>query len=343
MITIGIDPHKRSLTAAGLDSHSRLLSQLRVPTTGQAAQQLLAWAAAWPERRWAVEGATGLGRGIAQLLVAAGEPVLDVPAKLAARARLLGTSSARKTDLADAASVAAAAIHHRRLRPVLLEDQTVILRLLSDRRDDLVAERTRTLSRLHVLLADLQPGGANRERSATRAAAVLRQVRPITAVDIERKRIARELLADVRRLDRQVKTASQTIRTAVREHGTTLTEVYGVGPVLAAKLLGHTGDITRFPDRDHFASYSGTAPVEASSGDVRRHRLNRAGNRQLNTALHLIAVCQIRDPSPGQVYYQRKLVEAKTPEEARRSLKRHLANVVYRHLIADHHCRIRAS
>ena len=131
MITIGIDPHKRSLTAAALDPHSRLLSQLRVPTTGQAAQQLLAWAAGWPERRWAVEGATGLGRGIAQLLVAAGEPVVDVPAKLAARARMLGTSSARKTDLADAASVAAAAIHHRRLRPVLLEDQTMILRLLS--------------------------------------------------------------------------------------------------------------------------------------------------------------------------------------------------------------------
>jgi transposase len=118
-----------------------------------------------------------------------------------------------------------------------------------------------------------------------------------------------------------------------------LTEVFGVGPVLAAKLLGHAGDITRFPDRDHFASYSGTAPVEASSGDVRRHRLNRGGNRQLNTALHLIAVCQIRDPSPGQAYYRRKLDQAKTPEEARRSLKRHLANVVYRHLVTDHRTR----
>ncbi|HEV2823765.1 MAG TPA: IS110 family transposase [Actinomycetota bacterium] len=342
MITIGIDPHKRSLTAAALDPHSRLLSQLRVPTTGQAAQQVLTWAAAWPERRWAVEGATGLGRGIAQLLVAAGEPVLDVPAKLAARARMLGTSSARKTDLADAASVATAALHHRRLRPVLLEDQTVILRLLSDRRDDLVAERTRTLSRLHVLLADLHPGGATRELSAPRAAAVLRQVRPVTVVAVERKRIARELLADVRRLDRQVKMASQTIRTAVREHGTTLTEVFGIGAVLAAKLLGHAGDITRFPDRDHFASYTGTAPVEASSGDNRRHRLNRGGNRQLNTALHLIAVCQIRDPSPGQTYYRRKLAQAKTPEEARRSLKRHLANVIYSHLITDHRCRARA-
>jgi transposase len=342
VITIGIDPHKRSLTAAALDSNSKLLGQLRLPTTAQAARQLLAWAAVWPERCWAVEGASGLGRPIAQLLVAAGEQVLDVPAKLAARARLLGTSSARKTDLADACSVAAAAIHHRRLRPVALEDQTMVFRLLSDRRDDLVAERTRILSRLHVLLADLQPGGAKRELSASQAAAMLRQTHPITAVDIQRKRIARELLADVRRLDRQVKTASQTISTAVREHGTTLTEVFGVGPVLAAKLLGHAGDITRFPDRDHFASYTGTAPVEASSGDKRRHRLNRAGNRQLNTALHLIAVCQIRDPSPGQTYYQRKLVEAKTPEEARRSLKRQLSNVVYGHLLADHRCRLRA-
>jgi transposase len=114
----------------------------------------------------------------------------------------------------------------------------------------------------------------------------------------------------------------------LNDHGTTLTEVLGVGPVLAAKLLGHAGDITRFPNRDHFASYTATAPVEASSGDRRRHRLNRAGNRQLNTALHVIAVCQIRDPSPGQTYYQRKLVEAKTPEEARRSLERQLSNVV---------------
>jgi transposase len=335
VITIGIDPHKRSLTAAALDSHSRLLSQLRLLSNAQTGQQLLAWAAAWPQRRWAVEGASGLGRPIAQLLVAAGEQVVDVPAILAARARLLGTSSARKTDLADACSVATAALH-RQLRLVALEDQTVVLRLRSDRRDDLVAERTRTLSRLHVLLAELHPGGAEHKLTAARAAALLRRVHPITPVDRERKRIARELLTDVRRLDRQVKTASQAISTAVRDHGTTLTQVYGIGPILAAKLLGHAGDITRFPDRDHFASYTATAPIEASSGDLRRHRLNRGGNRQLNTALHLIAVCQIRNPSPGQAYYRRKLAEAKTPEEARRSLKRHLSNVVHAHLAADH-------
>ena len=112
--------------------------------------------------------------------------------------------------------------------------------------------------------------------------------------------------------------------------------VWGTGLAVATSILGHAGDLTRFPDRDHFASYTGTAPIEASSGDVRRHRLNRGGNRQLNTALHLIAVCQIRDPGPGQVYYQRKLRQAKTPEEACRALKRKLSNVVYRHLVADH-------
>jgi Transposase len=181
-------PHKRSLTAVALDPHSQLLGQQRLAATSQAGRQLLAWAQQWPQRRWAVEGANGLGRGIAQLLVAAGAQVVDVPAKLAARARLLGTSSARKTDLADACSVAAAAIHHRRLRSVALEDQTVIFRLLSDRRDDLVAERTRTLSRLHVLLAALHPGGAKRELTATRAAALLRRAHPMTVVDVERKR-----------------------------------------------------------------------------------------------------------------------------------------------------------
>ncbi|HEX2185716.1 MAG TPA: transposase [Chloroflexota bacterium] len=256
---------------------------------------------------------------------------------------MLGTSSARKSDLADACSVAAAALHHRRLRPVTLEDQTVIFRLLSDRRDDLVAERTRTLSRLHVLLSDLAPGGATRELSASQAAALLRKIRPITAVDVERKRIAHQQLADVRRLDRQIKTASQAIRTAVREHGTTLTQLYGVGPVLAAKLLGHAGDITRFPDRDHFASYTGAAPSRPPAATVAAIASHRGGNRQLNTALHLIAVCQIRDPSPGQAYYQRKLAEAKPPEEARRSLKRHLANVVHAHLVADHRRRTPAS
>lgn len=335
MITIGIDPHKASVTAAALDPHDTVLAELRLPVSAVTGDQLLAFAARWPARRWAVEGATGLGHTVAQQLVAAGELVLDVPAKLTARARLLGSGSARKTDPADAASAAAVAIHNRRLRQVTAEDPTMVLRLLTERRDDLVAERTRTLSRLHVLLRDLHPGGAKRELTATDAAALLGRIRPVTVTDTQRKRIARDLLGDVRRLDRQVAAATSAVRKSVAASGTTLTQIYGVGPVLAAKILGHTGDVARFPDRDHYASYTGAAPIEASSGDVKRHRLNRAGNRQLNCALHVIAVCQIRDPGPGQAYYQRKLAEAKTPEEARRSLKRHLSNVVYHHLTAD--------
>ena len=340
MITIGIDPHKSSLTAVALSPTGVPLGQLRLAVTKTVGTELVEWAKAWPERQWAVEGASGLGRGVAQLLAATEPTVLDVPAKLAARARLLGSGSARKTDVTDAASVAAVAQRNERLHQVRAEDDTVILRLLSDRRDDLVAERTRTLNRLHVLLRDLHPGGAKRNLSTVQAAALLRTIRPLTPVDAQRKALARDLLADVRRLDTAIKAGTKAIGTVLEEHHSTLTEVHGLGPVLAAKILAHSGDVHRFPSRHHYASYCGTAPIEASSGDLRRHRLSRAGNRQLNSAMHVIAVCQARDPGPGRDHYRRKLAEAKTPAEARRSLKRQLSNVVYKHLVADQHAAI---
>ena len=336
MITIGIDPHKASITAAALDPASELLGQRRLAYTAQTAQQLLVWAERWPDRIWAVEGAAGLGHGVAQQLLAAGERVLDVPAKLAARARLLDSGSSRKTDLVDAVSVASVALHNVKLRHVEAEDQTVVLRLLSDRRDDLVSERTRTLNRLHVLLRELAPGGARRDLTTLAASRFLSTIRPLTPTDNERKRIAKALLNDLRRADRQVKAISKTIEATIAASDTTLTEVFGIGAVLAAKIAGHAGDITRFPSKAHFASYSGTAPIEASSGELRRHRLNRGGNRQLNTALHTAAICQIRSSGPGQDHYRRKLAELKSAKEAQRSLKRQLANVVYRHLLNDH-------
>ena len=343
MITIGIDPHKSSLTAVALDPSGHELGQLRMPVSKDLQPQLLEWAKAWPDRQWAVEGASGLGRGVAQLLAAADERVLDVPAKLAARARLLGSGSARKTDATDAASVAAVAQRNERLdRPVSAEDHTVVLRLLSDRRDDLVAERTRTMNRLHVLLRDLHPGGAKRGLSTLQASALLRLIRPLTRVDEQRKTLARDLLADVRRLDTLIKASTKTLSAALQTAGSTLTEVHGLGPVLAAKIVAHSGNVTRFPSRHHYASYCGTAPIEASSGDLRRHRLSRAGNRQLNAALHVVAVCQARDPGPGRDHYRRKLAQAKTPAEARRSLKRQLTNVIYKRLLADHHSSLAA-
>jgi transposase len=335
VITIGIDPHKNSLTAVAVDPTGRDLGTVRLPVTENLGAQLLAWAQSWPDRHWAVEGATGLGRGVAQLLATAEEQVLDVPAKLAARARLLGSGSARKTDVTDAASVAAVAQRNGRLRPVRAEDHTVVMRLLSDRRDDLVAERTRTMNRLHVLLRDLHPGGAKRDLSTRQAGALLRTIRPLTAPDQLRKSLARDLLADVRRLELAIKGATKTLTAALQENGSSLTEIHGLGPVTAAKIVAHTGDVSRFPSRHHFASYCGTAPIEASSGDLRRHRLSRAGNRQLNAAIHVVAVCQARDDGAGRDHYRRKLTQAKTPAEARRSLKRQLTNVIYKRLLAD--------
>ena len=179
------------------------------------------------------------------------------------------------------------------------------------------------------------PGGAKRNLSAEKAAALLRAVQPVTAVDVQRKQLSRDLVADLRRLDAALQRNSEDIATAITASGTSVTQIHGVGAVLAAKIIGHSGVVGRFPSRHHYASYCGTAPIEASSGEQRRHRLSRAGNRQLNRALHLVAVCQIRTNSPGREFYQRKLGEGKTPAEARRALKRRLCDTIYRHLIGD--------
>lgn len=335
MITIGIDPHKSSLTAVALDANGVSVATIRVAVTTTTVGQLREWAGRWLPRRWAVEGAEGLGRGVAQGLAAAGEQVVDVPAQLAARARLLNSGHARKTDALDAASVAAVALHHSRLRVVRAEDHSVALRLLSDRRDDLSEERTRTVNRLHALFRDLVAGGAKQNLTAAQAAGLLRTVRPMTPADAHRKSLAQDLVADLRRLDRALAANAAQIQAAVAASGTTLTGMQGIGPVLAAKILGHTGDIRRFPTRHHYASYCGTAPIEASSGEHRRHRLSRAGNRQLNRALHLVAVCQIRTGTQGKDYYQQKLAETKTGAEARRALKRRLSDAVYRRITKD--------
>ncbi|MGH7746396.1 MAG: IS110 family transposase [Candidatus Dormibacteria bacterium] len=343
MVIIGIDPHKGSHTAAALSDGAEVLSQLRISANKRMLGNLVEWAAAWPQRIWAVEGATGLGLLLAQQLVGAGETVVDVPAKLAARARLLHTGHGRKTDVLDAVSVATVALHNRALRQVTREDHGTILRLLSDRRDELTQERRRAVNRLHRILRDLLAGGAPTELSADDAAKILASLRPVTAVEAERKALARDLVVDVRRIDRSLIANRKRCAEAVAASGTSLPAIVGISDVLAAKILGHTGDITRFATAGHYASYTGTAPIEASSGDVRRHRLCRAGNRSLNNALHLAARVQVMHAGPGQEHYRRKLAEHKTPREALRSLKRQLAKVVYRELRADHDRQLRAA
>jgi transposase len=211
----------------------------------------------------------------------------------------------------------------------------VVARLLSDRRDQLSRERNRIVCRLHDRFRDLREGGAKLNLTADQAARLRKGIRPVGLVATQRRELARELLADLRRVDQQLTDIDRRIVAAVTATKTMLTDIVGVGCVLAATIIGHTGDITRSADRGHFASYAGVAPIEAPSGDIRRHRLSRRGNRRLNAAIHMVALGQLSHPSSGRDYYDRKLAEGKTRREALRALKRQLANVIWRHLIAD--------
>jgi len=336
MVLIAIDPHKTSHTACALGPSGDELGQLRVEARQR--EQLLRWAQQWPERRWAIEGAHGLGHGLAQWLVAHGEAVVDVPARLVARVRLL--SGGGKSDPADARATGVAAQRAERLHPVVAEDDTVPLRLLTDRRDDLTAERTRTVNRLHRLLRDLLPGGGPRKLSADEASRLLRRLRPGSAADQVRLELAKELVTELRALDRKLLANEARIAAAVRAYGSTLTDLAGVGVIVAAKLIGRSGPMRRFPTAAQYAAYAGAAPLETSSGDVRRHRLNRRGDLQLNRALYTAALTQARMPqTDGYAYVVRKRQEGKSTKEALRCLKRRLANVVYRRLLADERAR----
>lgn len=335
MQVIGIDPHKGSHTAVAIGTNEKVIASVRVESSRRQVDRLLTFAATWPERVWAVEGAAGVGRLLAQQLVARGERVLDVPPSLSTRVRVLSGRSGRKTDAHDARAVAIAALHNPNLVEVSLEDFSRGLRLLSDRRGQLVASRTQTITRLHSLLAELVEGGAPQSLTAEKAAVILRGIRPTTDVDVIRKELARDLLDDVKRLDAKLAANQARIVEAVTASRTTLTEIPGIGPVTAAKIIGHSGLIGRFPDRGHYASYAGTAPIEASSGAVERHRLSRRGNRQLNSALHGVAITQMRHPGPGRDLYNRKIAEGKTRGEARRALKRHFPDKVYATLVTD--------
>jgi transposase len=335
VIIIGIDPHKGSHTAVALDEDEHVLAELKVKADARQGELLLAWAAPFECRTWAVEAAGGLGALLAQQLVAAGETVLDVPPALSARVRLLGSGNSDKTDSYDARSAAVVALRNPRLRVVGGEDQRAVLRMLADRRHDLVGVRTQAVCRLHALLCLLKAGGTGRELTAARAAAVLAGIRPTDAVGVERKRICAEIVADVRRLDARIADVRARIVVAVAASKTTVTEVFGVGPVGAALILGHTGDVSRFPSRHHYARYNATAPISASSGPRERHRLNPRGNRQLNHALHVAAVTQIRNDTPGRAYYLSKVEDGKNNREALRALKRRISDAVWHQLLVD--------
>jgi transposase len=339
-VVIGMDPHKRSVTIEVMTADETVIGGGRFGTDPEGFAALRRYVnQLQPDtglRVWAIEGCNGIGHHVAMRLLAAGEQVIDVPPKLSARARVFATGQGRKTDATDAHSVALVGTRMSGLRPVVNDEQLAVLRVLVDRRRALGEDHTRMISQVHHLLLELIPGGAKKDLSAAQAKALLAKVRPRDAAGKIRRRVAAELIADLERIYVRRKAADKELRELVTATGSSLMSLRGLGPAGAARLLVEIGDITRFRDRGHFASWNGTAPIDASSGDVVRHRLSRAGNRQINRVLHIMAVVQLRHrDTEGRNYYDRRKADGKSSMEAMRCLKRRLSDIVYRHMLDD--------
>jgi transposase len=334
-VVVGMDPHKRSVTIEVMDAEEKVLGGGRFGTDVAGYRSMLDYLKRWPDRVWAIEGCSGIGRHVALRLLTDGQEVVDVPPKLSARVRVFSTGQGRKTDATDAHSVALVGTRMAGLRPVVDDQQLTVLRVLVDRRRSLGDDHTRMISQLHQLLLELIPGGAKKDLSAAQAKALLAKIRPRDAAGKARRRVAAELIGDLERVYQRRKAADRELKELVAATGTTLMGLNGIGPSGAARLLVEVADITRFPDRDHFASWNGTAPIDASSGDQVRHRLSRAGNRQINRVLHIMATVQLRNQTEGRAYYDRRKTDGKTSMEAMRALKRRLSNIVYRTMLDD--------
>ena len=317
-VMIGVDPHKRSHTAVAIDGDDVELAAIEVRASVRQVDELLGWAERFDARIWAVEGAGGVGYLLAQQLVAAGEQVLDVPATLAARVRVLGSGRSNKTDANDGYSIAVAAT--RTHRNFIRSRRRITRRCCgcwrSATKSSAAPAPAPRVGFMRCWSSWCRAESPSKSRP-NRAAALLASVTPASPVEATRHALALEHLEDLRRIDEQMRASKRRISDAVKASGTTTTEVFGIGPVGAAIAVGQTRDVSRFANRDRFAAYNGTAPIEVGSGGHHVHRLSRRGNRQLNHAIHMAAITQIRHAhSPGRAYYDRKLAEGKTKKEA---------------------------
>ncbi len=249
--------------------------------------------------------------------------------------RLLGTGRSEKNDPNDARSVAIAALRSNEVHAVVREDHSQVLRMLAKRHRDLSRTRAKSCTRLHALLMELRPGGLATKMSVNKAEVFLRTVIIDDAVMRHRVEIATELVSEIAAIDDALKASHKRVTEAVAASGTSVTEVAGIGSICAAIVVGRVPDISRFRTKNHFAAYNATAPIEASSGENTRHRLNPRGNRQLNYVMHVAAISQISRPGEGRDYYDRKRAEGKSPKEAIRCLKRRISDRVYNHLVTD--------
>jgi transposase len=339
MVIVGVDAHTRNHAAAVVDDRGRVLGQMSVGAAPPELERLIGWVRSLDsERLVAVEGARGLGLALVRRLIAAGETVVDVPAVLTAEGRRRSTRPG-KDDETDAVTIARVAIREPHLPRINDGVLNADLKLLVDARDQLVAEAARVRNRLHALLLVLAPGYRDLTGALISKRALATARRLATRArnnDRVRAKLACAAVARLRCLDGEINELEAEIGTLLRTLApTNLMAICGVGTLVAAKILGETREVGRFRSKEAFAAYTGTAPIPASSGTVVRHRLNRGGNRQLNRALFTVAMTQARWDPQGRAYLARKRAEGKTPEEARRALKRHLATAVYRAMKRD--------
>jgi transposase len=333
MIVIGIDSHKRTHTAVAADENGRKVAEITLAATGDGHLELVRWAGRFPERRFALEDCRHLSRRLSGDLLRAGETVIRVPPKLMAGAR----RSARepgKSDPIDALAVARAALREPDLPVAVLEGEERELRLLVDHREDLVAERTRAQNRLRWHLHELDPGNEPSPRSLDRAHVLAALETRLDDMPGTVARLARAIVVHVRALTAEINALEREIAERTAEAAPSLLELAGCGPLTAAKLVGETAGVQRFRSAAAFARTNGTAPVEVWSGSE-RHRLSRTGNRQLNVAIHRIAITQVRLGGEGREYFDRRRADGASKREALRTLKRQLSNEVFRRMQTD--------
>jgi len=335
MVTIGIDVHKRTHTVVVVDEQGRKLQQKTIGTTSSEHLRLIAWAATQGDARlWAIEDCRHLSRRLERDLLGAAERIVRVPPKLMANARDAARTFG-KSDPIDALAVARAALREPDLPSARLDGRERELRLLVDHREDLVSERTRMINRLRWHLHELDPGSEPRARSLKH----LRNLDSLAAGLEDREglvaRLARELVRRCRELTVEIKQLEREIAALVEVLAPSLLAIRGCGPLGAAKIIGETAGVERFRSRDAYASYNGTAPLPVWSSNHARHRLSRSGNRQLNAALHRIALTQAQWHPEAKALLARRKAQGDGSLEALRVLKRRLSDVVYRALKAD--------
>jgi transposase len=334
-VAIGIDSHKGSLAAAAVDAVGRIVDVREFRNRPDGHRALIEWVSSQPgPRTIGVEGSRGLGAAVARRLLLAGEDVSEVPASLTHRQRRRRPSQG-KSDPVDAVAIAPVVAVGEGLSSARRAQVLADLKLLVDCRDQLVRTRTQVANRVHADLVVICPGyeetvpNLRAHKHVVAARALLGRDRSVRAGLLRRR------LAEMLRLSTEIGEAERRIAERLDQASSTLTEIPGIGPYIAAKILGEVGDPSRIRSRAAFAVLSGTAPLVASSGQTHRHRLNRGGNRQLNWALHYIALVQSRTLPEAKAYMARQRDAGKSHKEALRCLKRQLSNVVYRYLKTD--------